>query len=334
MTGSGHLLRHRHGSQRLYGHRFLGHHCVNQTPPTASVTPGSAILTCTNPAATLTASGGGTYLWGANAGSVTTAAISVTAAGTYSVTVTAANGCTATASSVITANQTPPTAAVTPSSAILTCTNPAATLTASGGGTYLWGANAGSVTTAAISVTAAGTYSVTVTAANGCTATASSVITVNQTPPTAAVTPSSAILTCTNPAATLTASGGGTYLWGANGECHQPPSASPQRAPTPSPSRPLTAVRLRPPRSSPLTRHHPPPVTPSSAILTCTNPAATLTASGGGTYLWGANANNATTPAISVTAAGTYSVTVTAANGCTARPPRSSPLTRHHPPLR
>ena len=305
---------------------------VNQTPPTASVTPGSAILTCTNPAATLTASGGGTYLWGANANNATTPAISVTAAGTYSVTVTAANGCTATASSVITVNQTPPTASVTPSSAILTCTNPAATLTASGGGTYLWGANANNATTPAISVTAAGTYSVTVTAANGCTATASSVITVNQTPPTAAVTPSSAILTCTNPAATLTASGGGTYLWGANANNATTPAISVTAAGTYSVT--VTAANgCTATASSVITVNQTPPtasVTPGSAILTCTNPAATLTASGGGTYLWGANAGSVTTAAISVTAAGTYSVTVTAANGCTAT--ASSVITANQTP--
>ncbi|WP_190892466.1 hypothetical protein [Spirosoma profusum] len=64
-------------------------------PPTASISPLSATLTCANPTRNLSASGGATYRWDNN---VTTEIRSVSVAGTYSVTVTGANGCTATAS--------------------------------------------------------------------------------------------------------------------------------------------------------------------------------------------------------------------------------------------
>ncbi|MBK8470914.1 MAG: hypothetical protein IPL33_01160 [Sphingobacteriales bacterium] len=59
----------------------------------------------------LTASGSGTYLWD---DSSTDAARTVMSAGTYTVTVTGSNGCTATASASVTSDTTPPTASVSP----------------------------------------------------------------------------------------------------------------------------------------------------------------------------------------------------------------------------
>ena len=80
--------------------------------PVATISPGSATLTCASPTTTLTASGGGTgetlaYRWDDNS---TNALRTVSTAGTYSVTVTADNGCTAMASAVVSADcGTPPT---------------------------------------------------------------------------------------------------------------------------------------------------------------------------------------------------------------------------------
>ncbi len=181
----------------------------NIVPPTANVTPASLTLTCATLSGTLTASGGGTYLWSTGA---TTAALSVNAPGTYTVTVTdAANGCTASVSRTVNQNTSAPAAAIAPASLTLTCATPTGTLTASGGGTYLWSNGA---TTAALSVNAPGTYTVTVTdAVNGCTATVSRTVNQNNTAPTAFISPVSLTLTCALPTGTLTASGNGTYLW-------------------------------------------------------------------------------------------------------------------------
>jgi hypothetical protein len=184
-------------------------------PPTASISPLSATLTCANPTRNLIASGGATYRWDNN---VTTSIRSVSVAGTYSVTVTSANGCTATASRTITSNTTPPTASIspsigTPTGATLTCATPTVSLTASGETTYRWENN---TTTSIRSVSLAGTYSVTVTGANGCTATASFSVTSNTTTPTASISPSSATLTCASPTVSLTASGASTYRWNNN----------------------------------------------------------------------------------------------------------------------
>lgn len=71
--------------------------------PTATITPSTL---CQGSTATLTASGGGTYLWSNGLG--TNASVSVSSAGTYSVTVTDSNNCTNTASVTVTTSS-PPT---------------------------------------------------------------------------------------------------------------------------------------------------------------------------------------------------------------------------------
>ena len=100
----------------------------------------------------------------------------MTTAGTYTVTVTAANGCTSTSSKEVFEDTTPPTAGITNNSGTteLTCIQTSISLTATGGVSYAWSSGEN---TANISVTTAGTYTVTVTGANGCTSTASTDIT-------------------------------------------------------------------------------------------------------------------------------------------------------------
>ena len=128
--------------------------------------------------ATVTANGGTTdytYLWSNNA---TTPTVNGLAAGTYNVTITDANSCTATASTTITQPEAL-TASITASTNALCngASDGSATVTANGGTTdytYLWSNNA---TTPSVSDLAAGNYSVTVTDANGCTATANAIIT-------------------------------------------------------------------------------------------------------------------------------------------------------------
>jgi Secretion system C-terminal sorting domain/Ig-like domain CHU_C associated/Beta-propeller repeat len=101
----------------------------------------------------------GSYLW--SYGNATTKAITVTSAGSYSVTVTE-NGCTsASASGTAAPKAVPATPSITVSNGCGSSTLTSSTTT----GTYLW--NTGGATTQAITVTTAATYSVTVTE-NGC----------------------------------------------------------------------------------------------------------------------------------------------------------------------
>ena len=155
--------------------------CSNCTPPTANIT--GTFTTCNGSSTTLTATGGGTYAW--NTGE-TSASISKTA-GTYTVTVSNGTNCSST--SAVTVTNTPlPTANIT--GTFVTCNNNSTTLTATGGGTYAW--NTGE--TSASVMKAAGTYTVTVTNATGCSSTTA--VTVTNTASPTGVTAAAASSTC------------------------------------------------------------------------------------------------------------------------------------------
>ena len=142
--------------------------------PTATATNDGPI-TCADPTVTLTAGPAGmAYLWSNNA---TTRTPGVTTPGTYTVTVTDANGCTSTAQSVVTQDITAPTANAGVDQNI--CSGAPVTLTATGGGTYAW-SNGASTASITVSPTASVGYTVTVTAANGCTDTDDIVVSVEQ----------------------------------------------------------------------------------------------------------------------------------------------------------
>ena len=192
--------------------------------PTAGITNNTAttILTCTTTAIAVTATGGGSYSWSGGA-TPSTAANSLTAAGTYTVTVTAANGCTATSSITITQNITAPTAA--PSFlANPICSGSSTTLSANataGSGsitTYAWSSGiAGNNASGTVSV--AGTYTVTVTNSIGCTVAATSPSLTLNTAPTAPTGISGTTTICAGTTTILSATGGSegsgcTYQWG------------------------------------------------------------------------------------------------------------------------
>ncbi|MBK9149499.1 MAG: T9SS type A sorting domain-containing protein [Saprospiraceae bacterium] len=190
----------------------------------SGTTPNDGII-CAGATATITASGGTSYLW--SPGGATTASIVVTPATTttYTVTVTNASSCTAVTTRTITVNPLP-TAATTVSENSggaandgIICAGASVTITASGGTSYLW--SPGGATTAAITVspTTNTTYSVTVTNANGCSAVTTRTITVNPNPvvtttvaETSGVAPNDGII-CAGSSVTITATGGPSYLW-------------------------------------------------------------------------------------------------------------------------
>jgi hypothetical protein len=185
------------------------------TLPTTAITNNTAttVLTCSTTAISVTATGGVSYAWNNGLGNDATA--SITAAGTYIVIVTNANGCTDTESITITENKIAPTTAITNNTAttVLTCSTAVISVTATGGVSYAWNNSLGNDATA--SITAAGTYIVTVTNANGCTDTESITITENKIAPTAAITNNTAttVLTCSTAVISVTATGGVSYAW-------------------------------------------------------------------------------------------------------------------------
>ena len=114
--------------------------------------------------------GATSYLWSTGA---TTNCITVSTPGTYTVTVTNAGGCVSTCSKTVTAS-TSPVCTITGNTSI--CQGQATKLCAPAGCTkYLWSNGA---TTNCITVSTAGTYTVTTTNAAGCTSTCSKTVTV------------------------------------------------------------------------------------------------------------------------------------------------------------
>lgn len=155
---------------------------ADQQAPSASA-PSPIVLTCDAPSAVLHASAAlplTAYAWsGPGSFFSEKASPTVDVAGKYVVTVTGTNGCTATASVSVVADQQAPVASIAP--AALACVPPSTVLSATvdlPGVTYAWsGPNNFFSLQASPSVSVAGEYTVVVTATNGCTASASASVT-------------------------------------------------------------------------------------------------------------------------------------------------------------
>ncbi|MEA5460184.1 hypothetical protein VB796_14095, partial [Arcicella sp. LKC2W] len=169
-----------------------------------------------------------------------------------------------------------------------------------------------SATTQEVSVSKAGTYTVTITT-NGCTAVATTTVEVK---PTADIKATSAEV-CTGGTTTLTATGGVTYAWSA------PDGFTATGAnPTVSVQQVYTVIGTTEggcigTATATLTIKDNPTVKITGDTVTCSGGKVTLTANGTGTFAWsGTNNFSATTASVDVSA-GTYQVTVTNA-GCSA----------------
>ncbi len=256
---------------------------VSVTPPPTALITGTAVI-CKGQNTTLTASGGGSYLWNTNAVSnaVTVSPISDSI---YSV-IVSNNGCSDTARVTINVNV-PPIAAISGSSII--CSGQNTILTASGSGTYSW--NTGAASAAIIVAPMASTpYTVIVTNSSGCSDTASQIVTVN-TSPIAVINGNNTI--CIGQSTILTAGGGTLFNWntGAN-------SSSISVAPIAATTYGITVTNASgctDTASHTVAVNTYPIASITGNAVICKGNNTALTASGGATYLWN---TGETTPSI------------------------------------
>ncbi|MFH0894385.1 MAG: choice-of-anchor L domain-containing protein [Bacteroidota bacterium] len=163
---------------------------------------------CTGGTATLTASGGSGYLWNTGA---TTQTISVSPIVQTTYTVTVADLCGGPTPDILSVVVSVATGSATASPDTSICPGGTATLSASGGTTFLW--STGAITQVInVNPTVNTTYTVTVT--GGCSATDQVVVNILS-PPVVTVTSQPSII-CSGDSSQLSALGGTGYLWSSN----------------------------------------------------------------------------------------------------------------------
>jgi gliding motility-associated-like protein len=304
---------------------------VNSLPPATAVNTGPY---CAGATINLSSSGGTGYSWAgpntySNATQNPTITNSTTAmTGVYTVTVTDANNCVATATTSVTVNALPTPSANNDGPY---CENATINLTSSGGVNYAWtgpsafvnGTQNPSIVTATLAM--AGNYIVTVTDANLCVATATTTIVVNTLP---VATVSNTGPYCANQNINLSCSlAGVSYSW-TGPDLYASATQNPSlinSTTTMAGNYLLTVTDANLCQSSYTTTvvvNPLPVVNIGSNSPVCENGTIDLTSGGGNLYSWSgplvfsSNLQNPSITGATLAMAGNYTVTVTDANNC------------------
>ena len=302
------------------------------TPPSA--TAGSNSPVCVGGTINLTSSGGTGYSWSgpnsftSNLQNPTLTNATAVMSGTYTVTVTDVNGCTATATANVVINALP---AATASSNSPVCVGATISLTSSGGTSYSWSGPGGFTSTLQnptrtnATVAMSGNYTVTVTNVNGCSAVAVTNVTVNPLP---IATAGSNSPVCAGATINLTSTGGTSYSWSGPGgwtsTLQNPTRVNATAAMAGTYNVTVTSAGGCSSTASTNVIVNPLPVASAKADPNpvCSGHYARLYAAGGVSYLWsGPNGFTSTlqNPGLGlaqINMAGNYTVTVTNAEGC------------------
>lgn len=278
--------------------------------PTALATPIGPTTFCDGGNVIIYSSSGTGNLWTPNG--QTTQFITATASGSYAVTITDANGCSATSAPVVVTENPLPLPVISADGPTTFCQGNDVTLSlTSSYSQYLWSTGE---TTTTITVDASDDYSVTVTDGNGCENSSASVtVTVNPLP-NAQISPSGTVAICSGSSITLEASGGINYLWSPLPETTDEvivTSAGTYHV-TVTDANNCTAVS---PSVTVVVNNNPTPsVSALGSTTFCQGGSVTLVATAGAGYLW--SPNGETNQIISATTSGNYQVTLTDGNGC------------------
>jgi hypothetical protein len=249
-----------------------------------------------------------TYLW--STGEITKS-VEITETGTYTVSITDANGCVGVSTGINTIVFPLPSSAVTVIGELEFCRNDSLILTADPAKDYLWSTGDSSQT---IIVKSSGEYRVTITDSNGCSAISSNhIVKVNDLPFTEIVANGLTNI-CFGETLILTSSKAVSYLWSNSDENQSiEVTASGTYVVTITDdngckgvSSPLTITLLPLPSST---------ITLSGLPVFCDGDSVTIKASSVDSYLWSTGETN---QSINTSTSGDYVVTVTDINGCTA----------------
>jgi hypothetical protein len=308
----------------FYGAVAKYYFCTSAPSGVGSITGNTSICpTSTNIYSIAPVAGATSYTWtkpGGWTGISTTNTISLTSTSSGgAITVSAINACGASVASTLVISIGIPTVTVSSSNSMI-CTGNSATLTAGGALSYTWQPGNLSGSTLVVSPASNTTFTVLGSSGGTCTNTAVTTISVNNTPTVNAG--SSQTITCAQPSVNLSGSGVSSYTWSGPGIVSGSNSASPvvnvagtySLVGSTSGCNSNTASVIV---SSDITA--PTIVANSSSSLICGPPfqgTATISASGAITFTW---STSAVSSSISVSPATTtsYTVTGTAANGCT-----------------
>jgi hypothetical protein len=283
---------------------------VTSAPPVPVITSSGSTV-CEGNTVTLSISWTGDITWSPTFEFNDTVQVSAVGTYDYSVTITDAIGCTSqSAIEVVTINPTP-VAQIQANGPTTVCGSGSVDITASGGDTYLW--NDGITSTPTITASSAGDYYCVVSSTFGCVDT-TSIITVGifPAPTTPTITASGVTTFCDGGTVTLSSSTANGYDWG-SGNTNQDltVTTSGTYTVTTTDINGCTAVSL-----PEIVTVNPNPivtVTANGPTTFCLGGTVDLTSSAATGNVW---TTTQTAQTISVNTSGSYSTTVTDANGC------------------
>lgn len=302
---------------------------VLPAPPAPSVTANGPTALCAGDSVTLRGPiGAAGYIWSNGARTQT---ITVRTSGNFTLRIIGANGCTSAVSSptAVVVNPRPAAPAITASGSTTICPGNTVTLRGPAGFlSYRWIGPAGLIADGpidSISVSTAGDYRLIVRDGNGCASdsSAATTITVSPAPEAPVITARGATSICSGDSVVLEGPAGLIYVW-SNGATSQNITVRAtgvytlqvrNAAGCLSPVSNAINVTVAPQPAAPLIT--------SDRLSICEGQSAIISGPGGvAQYLW---STGATTPAITVTTAGSYTLRIVTAQGCTSAV--SAPIT-------
>lgn len=271
------------------------------------ISASGATTFCSGDSVTLTSTAAVNYIW---INGSTTQSINVKTSGTYYVVASDNNGCTASSNAITVTVKSKPNPVITPSGPTTICFGSSVTLSSSTAAVYQWSTGA---TTKNITVSSAGVYTVTVTNGVGCSNNSAPVTVTTLTATTPVITPNGSTVLCNGQSVLLSSSVASSYLWSNNATTQSITVTQPGNyyvnitdgngCTATSNSISVTSGSIS----------GSPTISASGPTSFCSGGSVILTCSPAPAYLW---SNGITNQSIAVSAAGTFTVTITEASGC------------------